>query len=126
MDCWRPTVIPDMQRVLITVCTYNELENIRQLIPNLREVAPEADIFVVDDNSPDGTAQAVEEFSADDARVQLQRRPGKLGLGTATLTAFQYAIENKYDLLINLDADFSHNPCYIPKLRKCVETWILE
>ena len=122
MDCWRPTVIPDMQRVLITVCTYNELENIRQLIPNLREVAPEADIFVVDDNSPDGTAQAVEEFSADDARVQLQRRPGKLGLGTATLTAFQYAIENKYDLLINLDADFSHNPCYIPKLRKCVET----
>jgi len=111
-----------MERLLITVCTYNELENIRQLIPDLRAIAPHADILVIDDNSPDGTAKTVEEFSATDARVLLQRRPEKLGLGTAILCGFRYAVDNRYDLLINLDADFSHNPRYIPDLLKCVES----
>lgn len=105
-----------MTRLLITVCTYNELDNIRQLIPALREVAPDADILVIDDNSPDGTSAAVEELGKSDPHVLLLTRSGKLGLGTAMLTGFRYGIENEYDLLINLDADFSHNPKYIPDL----------
>lgn len=111
-----------MKRLLITVCTYNELENIRLLIPDIRAAAPDADILVIDDNSPDGTAAAVEELAANDNKVLLMKREGKLGLGTATLYGFEYAIQNEYDLLINLDADFSHPPKYIPDLVKLSET----
>lgn len=105
-----------MKRLLITVCTYNELENIRLLVPELREAAPDADILVIDDNSPDGTSAAVAEFAATDSKVKLMARAEKLGLGTATLAGFEYAIQNNYELLINLDADFSHSPKYIPDL----------
>lgn len=111
-----------MKRLLITVCTYNELENIRLLLPELRESAPDADVLVIDDNSPDGTSAAVEEFAATDPKIQLMSRAEKLGLGAATLAGFEYAIQNKYDLLINLDADFSHPPKYIPDLVKLSET----
>ncbi len=105
-----------MSRLLITVCTYNELENIRQLIPDLRAVAPHADILVIDDNSPDGTSDAVKAIRSADSQVLLLTRSGKLGLGTAMLSGFHYGIEHGYDLLINLDADFSHHPRYIPDL----------
>lgn len=105
-----------MSRLLITVCTYNELENIRQLIPELHSAAPDADILVIDDNSPDGTSAAVREISETDAQLRLLTRSGKLGLGTAMLTGFRYGIEHGYELLINLDADFSHDPKYIPDL----------
>lgn len=105
-----------MPRLLITVCTYNELENIRQLVPALRAVATDADILVIDDNSPDGTSAAVREMADSDRHVLLLTRAGKLGLGTAMLAGFRYAIDHDYDLLINLDADFSHNPKYIPDL----------
>ena len=105
-----------MSRLLITVCTYNELENIRQLVPDLRATAPDADILVIDDNSPDGTSDAVRDLSSTDSQVLLQTRAGKLGLGTAMLSGFRYGIEQEYDLLMNLDADFSHHPKYIPDL----------
>lgn len=111
-----------MKRTLITVCTYNEVENIRLLVPELRAAAPAADILVIDDNSPDGTATIVEAFSSEDGQVQLMSRAGKLGLGTATLAGFQHAIQNDYELLINLDADFSHPPKYIPDLLKLSES----
>lgn len=103
-------------RLLITVCTYNELDNIRQLVPDLRAVAPDADILVIDDNSPDGTSAAVEAMRETDPHVLLLTREGKLGLGTAMLAGFRYGIDNGYDLLLNLDADFSHDPKYIPDL----------
>ncbi len=111
-----------MKRLLITVCTYNELENIRLLLPELREAAPDADILVIDDNSPDGTSAAVEEFAATDSKVRLMSRAEKLGLGAATLAGFEYAIQNDYELLINLDADFSHPPKYIPDLVQLSES----
>jgi len=111
-----------MERLLITICTYNEIDNIRQLIPELRDVAPHADILVIDDNSPDGTAEEVRKLAKSDPGVQLICRSGKLGLGTATLAGFRYAIDNDYDLLLNLDADFSHPPKYIPDLLECVKT----
>lgn len=111
-----------MKRLLISVCTYNELENIRLLIPELRSVAADADILVIDDNSPDGTSDAVAEFAERDSQVHLLKREGKLGLGTAALAAFQYAIHNNYDQLLNLDADFSHHPKYIPAIREAAKT----
>ena len=111
-----------MSRILITVCTYNELDNIRQLVPELRAVAPDADILVIDDNSPDGTSAAVAEMREQDNQVVLLTRTGKLGLGTAMLAGFRYGIEHRYDLLLNLDADFSHDPRYIPNLRSCMDS----
>jgi dolichol-phosphate mannosyltransferase len=111
-----------MSRLLITVCTYNELENIRLLIPELRTVAPDADILVLDDNSPDGTGAAADEFAAGDSHVIVMHRDQKAGIGAATLAGFRYGIEHNYDLLLNLDADFSHPPRFIPDLLQAVES----
>ena len=111
-----------MNRLLITVCTYNELENIQLLVPELCAVAPDADILIIDDNSPDGTARAAQTVAADNPHVQLLQREKKSGLGTAILAGFRYAIANNYDLLLNMDADFSHNPKYIPDILAAVES----
>lgn len=108
-----------MNRLLITVCTYNEVQNIRLLIPELRSVAPDADILIIDDNSPDGTGNAGDEMAAQDSQVKVMHRPAKLGLGLASLAGFRYGIDNGYDLLINLDADFSHSPEHIPAILEC-------
>lgn len=105
-----------MKTTLITLCTYNERENIAQLIPELHAVAPDATILVIDDNSPDGTGQLADRLSAADPRVQVLHRAGKQGLGTAIMAGFQYAIEKKFEFVVNLDADFSHGPKYIPDL----------
>lgn len=103
-------------RVLITLCTYNEQKNLQLLIPEIFQLLPTADLLVIDDNSPDGTGTFVEELAVQDARIHVLHRPGKLGLGTATVAGFQYGIDHDYDLLINLDADFSHPPRFIPAL----------
>lgn len=105
-----------MSRTLITICTYNEVDNIRLLIPQLRSVVPEADIVIVDDSSPDGTGLVVAELAAEDAKVKLLSRPKKEGLGRANLAAFRYAMEHGYDRLVNMDADFSHDPNSVPDL----------
>jgi dolichol-phosphate mannosyltransferase len=103
-------------RLLVTIATYNEHDNIQPLIQAIHEQAPHADVLVIDDNSPDGTGKLADELAALDPRVHVLHRPGKLGLGTATLAGMRFAIENNYDLLLNLDADFSHPPRYIPDL----------
>ena len=107
-----------MSRLLVTLCTYNERENIPELIPAIHQFAPDADVLVIDDASPDGTGRVADELAAADARVRVLHRSGKLGLGTATLAGFRYAIEHGYDFLINLDADFSHHPRHLPALRE--------
>ncbi len=107
-------------RLLVTLCTYNERENLGEIIPEIFRFAPHANILVIDDNSPDGTGQLAEELAAQDSRVHVLHRAGKLGLGTATLAGFAYAIEQGYDLLINLDADFSHHPRHLPALLECM------
>ena len=110
-------------KTLIMLCTYNEVDNLKGLIPELLTFVPESTILVIDDNSPDGTSQLVADMSDKDARIRLLKRSGKLGLGTATLVGFRYAIENQFDLLVNLDADYSHGPKYVPqlmeKIREC-------
>ena len=107
-------------RLLVTLCTYNERENLGEIIPEIFRFAPHANILVIDDNSPDGTGQLADDLAAQDSRVHVLHRAGKLGLGTATLAGFAYAIEQGYDLLINLDADFSHHPRHLPALLECM------
>jgi len=104
------------ERLLVSVATYNERDNIVRLIEDIHHHAPQADVLVVDDNSPDGTGRVVDELAAKDPRVKALHRPGKLGLGTAIVAAMRYAMVNDYDLLLNMDADFSHPPRYIPDL----------
>ncbi|QEL18037.1 polyprenol monophosphomannose synthase [Limnoglobus roseus] len=101
-------------RLLVSIATYNEAGNLERLIGEIHKFAPGADVLVVDDNSPDGTGKIADGLAAADPRIRVIHRPGKLGLGTATLTAMRYAIEHDYDLLQNMDADFSHPPRYLP------------
>src|SRR6187402_2431277 len=87
---------------LVSVATYNELENLPLLIDEIFTVAPQVDLLVIDDNSPDGTGIWAEERTRSDSRVHVLHRKGKLGLGTATIAAMKYAIEHDYDYLLNL------------------------
>jgi len=103
-------------RTLVTIATYNEIENLPRLVEEIHQHAPDADILVVDDNSPDGTGRWCDEKAAEDPRVHCLHREGKLGLGTATVAAMRYAIDHDYELMANLDADFSHHPRYLPEL----------
>jgi dolichol-phosphate mannosyltransferase len=107
---------PLRARTLVTVATYNEIENLPQLVEAVWQVAPHADVLVIDDNSPDGTGRWCDEHAAGEPRLHCVHRAGKLGLGTATIAAMRYAIEHDYDFVLNMDADFSHHPRYIPAI----------
>ncbi len=103
-------------RILVALATYNERENLAPLIGEIHAAVPAADVLVIDDNSPDGTGRLADELAANDVRIHVLHRPGKLGLGTAILAGVQHALEHDYDLFINMDADFSHHPRYLPAL----------
>ena len=103
------------ERGLVIVPTYNERENIRPLIESVLAKDPRLDVLVVDDGSPDGTGQIVDEIAATNPRVFVHHRPGKLGLGTAYLEGFKWALERTYDYVFEMDADFSHNPDHLPE-----------
>jgi dolichol-phosphate mannosyltransferase len=105
---------PGEPKLLVSLATYNEAGNIRPLIAEIHKVVPDAHVLVIDDNSPDGTGTIVDEMMTTDPRIHVLHRPGKLGLGTATIAAMRYAMEHDYDLLQNMDADFSHPPRYLP------------
>jgi dolichol-phosphate mannosyltransferase len=101
---------------LVTLATYNEIENLPRLVDEILAVVPDVDILVIDDNSPDGTGRWCDERSAADSRVRCLHRAGKLGLGTATIAGMKYAVEHGYRYVLNMDADFSHHPRYLPAL----------
>ncbi len=103
-------------RLLVTIATYNEIENLPELTEQIFAQIPTADILVIDDNSPDGTGKWCDEYATRDPRLSCLHRAGKLGLGTATVAGMKHAIEHGYDLLINMDADFSHHPRYLPAM----------
>jgi dolichol-phosphate mannosyltransferase len=103
-------------RLLISLATFNEAGNLKPLIETIREIAPDSSILVIDDNSPDGTGRIADQLHETMASVNAIHRPTKLGLGTATLAAVRYAIDHQFDYLLNLDADFSHPPRFIPDL----------
>ena len=103
------------EKTLVTVPTYNEIENLPLLVEAIFKYLPEADILVVDDNSPDGTGAWCDKKSADEPRLHCLHRPGLLGLGTATIAAMKYSIEHGYRYMMNMDCDFSHPPECLPR-----------
>jgi dolichol-phosphate mannosyltransferase len=96
--------------------TYNEIENLPRLVDEVFQVVPDVDFLVIDDNSPDGTGKWCDERAAADPRVHCVHRAGKLGLGTAIVAGMKYAIEHGYTYVLNMDADFSHHPRYLPAM----------
>ena len=110
-----------MAQELVIVPTYNEKENIERLIERVLEVLPEAHILIVEDNSPDGTADLVRHMMLTyPGRIFMEERKGKLGLGTAYLHGFRWALDREYEYIFEMDADFSHNPKELPHLlRAC-------
>lgn len=105
-------------RPLVVIPTYNERENVRSLVPAILGTDERIHVLVVDDGSPDGTAAAVRELmeKTDPGRLSLSLRPGKLGLGTAYVHGFRWGLDHGHDLLIQMDADWSHHPRYLPDM----------
>jgi dolichol-phosphate mannosyltransferase len=108
--------VQQLPRVLVSLACYNERENLEPLIREIHKELPDANVLVIDDNSPDGTGQLADELAAKDPRVHVLHRSGKLGLGTAIVTGMRYAMEHDYDFFLNMDADFSHHPRYLPAI----------
>jgi len=110
------------QRALVVMPTYNETENISRIIPEVLKQSPQIDILVVDDNSPDGTAQQVEELQKKNGnRIFLIKRPEKMGLGTAYVAGFKFALEKDYDFVFEMDADLSHDPNVLPRFLEAIQ-----
>ena len=104
-------------RFLVAIPTYNEIENLKPLIEAVLSVSTEnVNILIVDDNSPDGTGKLADELARQDQaqRIHVLHRTGKLGLGSAYVRAFKWGLEKGYDAIIEMDADFSHHPKYLP------------
>ncbi|MFL5489293.1 MAG: polyprenol monophosphomannose synthase [Gemmatimonadaceae bacterium] len=108
-------------RALVIVPTYNERFNVSRLIPAVLAQDPSLEVLVVDDASPDGTGAVVEAIAANNPRVHCLAREGKLGLGTAYIAGFRWALERKYDLVFEMDADFSHNPERLPEFLEAIK-----
>jgi dolichol-phosphate mannosyltransferase len=115
-----PEERPPIQHVLVIVPTYNERDNVTRLIPLILQQDPRIDVLIVDDGSPDGTGSVVREIAANEPRVHLLERGAKMGLGTAYLAGFRWAIERHYDVAFEMDADFSHDPRHIPQFLAAV------
>jgi dolichol-phosphate mannosyltransferase len=109
------------RRVLVITPTYNERENLETFVGLLHAAAPEADVLVVDDNSPDGTGDIADALAAKDPRIQVMHRAGKLGLGTAYLQGFRWALARDYDVVFEMDTDLSHDPKYVPDFLRAVD-----
>ena len=107
---------PQGGRTLVVLPTYDEAENILPLAEEVLDVSPDIDVLVVDDASPDGTGNLVADRARQEPRLHLIRRSGKLGLGTAYLAGFRHGLDNGYARIFTMDADFSHNPRYIPEM----------
>jgi dolichol-phosphate mannosyltransferase len=103
-----------MNSRVVIIPTYDEKENVRPISEAVFRAAPQTDILFVDDNSPDGTGKLLDEVSASEPRVQVLHRPGKSGLGRAYIAGFHWALERSYELVFEMDADFSHDPNELP------------
>ncbi|MGH9257394.1 MAG: polyprenol monophosphomannose synthase [Vicinamibacterales bacterium] len=103
-------------RILTLVMTYNEASNIGRLVPEILKHVPTTAVLVVDDNSPDGTAEVVRGLGASDPRVEVLTRTTNRGYGSATIAGMQHGVRNGYDVIATLDADFSHDPAELPRV----------
>jgi dolichol-phosphate mannosyltransferase len=103
------------ERALVIIPTYNEKENLPRLLPMVLEQDPRLEVLVIDDASPDGTGELADQLAAENPRVHVVHRNGKLGLGTAYLAGFRWGLEHGYDWIFEMDADFSHDPAHLPQ-----------
>ena len=107
----------DAKRALVVIPTYNEAGNIETVINRIFALQPPTiEVLIVDDNSPDGTGQLVAKWRETEPRLHLLQRPGKMGLGTAYVAGFRYAVQNGFEYIFEMDADLSHNPDDLPRL----------
>ncbi len=111
-----------MLRKLIIIPTYDEKDNVCPITQAVHQHCPDADILFIDDNSPDGTGKVLDELAAKESRVHVMHREAKNGLGRAYIAGFKWAIEQEYDLIFEMDADFSHDPVELPQFVKAAET----
>lgn len=109
-------------RSLVIIPTYNEIDNIQRMLDTLISLYPELSILIIEDGSPDGTAEVVKEFMKTNDKIHIIERTGKLGLGTAYITGFKWALERDYDFIFEMDCDFSHNPKDIPILLEAAQS----
>ena len=110
------------ERALVVVPTYNERVNLPLIVPLILQQDSRIEVLVVDDNSPDGTGQLADEMAAENRRIHVLHRPGKAGLGKAYLAGFRWALECDYDFIFEMDADFSHDPKFLPEFLQAIET----
>ena len=108
------------ERALVVIPTYNEAVNLANLVPQILAQDSRLEVLVVDDGSPDGTGRIADELSHGSTRVHAMHRAEKLGLGTAYLAGFQWALERGYDFVFEMDADFSHDPAHLPEFLRAV------
>jgi dolichol-phosphate mannosyltransferase len=112
-----------VQRALVVVPTYNESENLPRLLPAILAQDPRLEVLVVDDASPDGTGKIADQIARSERRVHVLHRSGKLGLGTAYLAGFRWGLAEGYDVLLEMDADFSHDPLHLPSFLAAIESY---
>jgi dolichol-phosphate mannosyltransferase len=109
------------ERALVVIPTYNERINLPLIVPQILEQDARFEVLVVDDNSPDGTGRLADEMAKTEPRIHVLHRPGKAGLGKAYLAGFKWALERRYDLIFEMDADFSHDPKFLPEFLRAVQ-----
>lgn len=110
----------EITRALVIVPTFNERENLPRLLPMILDQDARLDVLVIDDGSPDGTGDVADAIARENPRVQVLHRAGKLGLGTAYIAGFRWGIERGYDVMLEMDADFSHDPGHLPQFLRAV------
>jgi len=113
---------PARERALVIIPTDNERENVRRIIDSVLKQDGRLEVLIVDDGSPDGTGQIVAELQAEDPRVHLLEREKKMGLGTAYIAGFRWALERDYQYVLEMDADFSHDPGHLPQFLRAIES----
>lgn len=111
-----------LEKALVIIPTYNESANLPQIVPRVLTQDACLEVLVVDDNSPDGTGEIADKLAEQDGRVHVLHRKGKLGLGTAYLTGFRWALDRDYEYIFEMDADFSHDPRHIPEFLNAAQT----
>lgn len=114
-----------LDKAIVIIPTYNEISNIEKMLETLHRLHPSLNILIIDDGSPDGTAQVIKKFQGKKANLHLIERTGKLGLGTAYIKGFRWALEKNFEAIITMDCDFSHDPEAIPTFTDRIGTYDL-
>ncbi|MBF0315534.1 MAG: polyprenol monophosphomannose synthase [Oligoflexia bacterium] len=110
-------------KIVVGVATYNEAQNIERLVEEIHSHLPNQRVLIIDDNSPDGTGKVIEKMMENDPYLRMIHRPGKMGLGSAHIVMMKYAMENDFDALITMDADFSHAPSDLPTIAEHLKNY---